>query len=171
VLLSGEEALGTLLALAVAERLGFPLLGAELGRARRKIIDAFPAAERKRIAPLRERVFVGPPASAPVRASYRHPMGVAIQRLQAAFVAERVIEAEYAKESGSVDRRRLEPHAIVVNWPAWYLIAFDTGKSAARTFRLDRFRGVTVLGESFRARPREVAAELLDDPRISISAL
>ena len=81
VLLSGEEALGTLLALAVAERLGFPMLGAELGRARRKIIDAFPALERRRIAPLRERVFVGPPASAAVRQSYTHPSGAVIERL------------------------------------------------------------------------------------------
>ena len=106
-----------------------------------------------------------------MRGSYTHPSGAVIQRLQAAFVAERVVEAEYEKNPGAVVVRRIEPHAIVVNWPAWYLIALDLEKKAARTFRLDRFRRVTPTGESFRPRPRGVAAELIDDPRVSVSPL
>src|SRR5919107_3459603 len=63
VLLSRDEALCTLLALAISEKLGFPMFGPEVGRARRRIADAFPAAERRRIAPLRERIFIGQAAS------------------------------------------------------------------------------------------------------------
>jgi biotin operon repressor len=44
VLLARDEALGTLLGLAVAERLGLPMFAAELGRARRRLAGAFPAA-------------------------------------------------------------------------------------------------------------------------------
>jgi len=46
VLLSRDEALCTLLGLAVAEKLGFPMFAPEVARARRKIADAFPTAER-----------------------------------------------------------------------------------------------------------------------------
>lgn len=161
VLLSREEALCTLLALAVAERLGFPMFGAEVGRARRRIADAFPAAERRRIAPLRERILVGAPASAAVRASYGEPAGAAVRRLQAAFVDERVVRARYVTEDGREGVRLLEPHALVINWPAWYVVGHDRGRDALRTFRLDRFVAVEVQAETFRPRPQEVAAELL----------
>lgn len=161
VLLSREEALCTLLALAVAERVGFPMFGAEAPRARRKLVDAFPTAERRRIAPLRERILVGQPASAAVRASYVEPAPPVVRRLQAAFVDERVVVAGYAAEDGRVTTRRLEPHVLLVNWPAWYVIGHDHLRGAARTFRLDRFVAVEEQAETFRPRPQEVAAELV----------
>ena len=161
VLLSRDEALCTLLGLAVAERMGFPMFAADIARARRKVADAFPAAERKRIAPLRERIFVGQPASAAVRASYREPAAAPMRPLQAAFVEERLVRASYAREDGTATERRLEPHALVINWPAWYLVAFDHLRGESRTFRLDRFIAVAAEDERFRARPREVMRDLL----------
>lgn len=161
VLLSSEEAFCTLLSLAVIERLGFPMFAGDVARARRKIVDAFPAAERRRIGPLRERVFVGPNASASVRGSYGAPVAGPMRGLQVAFVAERTIVAEYAKEGGERSVRRIEPHALLINWPAWYLLAFDHLRGELRTFRLDRFVRVEVEGTSFRPRPLEVARALL----------
>ena len=161
VLLSRDEALCTLLSLAVAEKLDFPMFAPEIARARRRIVDAFPAAERRRLAPLRERIFVGAPASAAVRQSYRPPAAAPTRQLQVAFVAERIIRAEYAKEGGESSSRRLEPHALVINWPAWYLMAWDHLRGESRTFRLDRFRSVDPERETFRPRPREIVGALL----------
>src|SRR5690242_14609521 len=45
VLLSSEEALCTLLSLAISEKLAFPMFAADLARARKKIVDAFPTSE------------------------------------------------------------------------------------------------------------------------------
>ena len=160
VLLSRDEALCTLLGLAVAERLGFPRFAADIGRARRKIADAFPAAERRRIAPLRERIFVGEAASAQVRGSYGEPAATPTRRLQVAFVEERLVRAEYASEGGTSSQRRLEPHALVINWPAWYLLAFDHLRGEPRTFRLDRFASVEVEAETFRPRARQLVLDL-----------
>ena len=95
VLLAREEALGALLGLAVVERLGMPVFAAELGRARRRIVDAFPTGERRRLAPLRERILVGEPASAEVRRSYGEPSRAAMRPLQAAFVDAQVVRAVY----------------------------------------------------------------------------
>ena len=161
VLLSRDEALCTLLGLAVAERLGFPMFGPELGRARRKIADAFPAAERRRIAPLRERIFVGAPASPAVRASYAEPAAPPMRRLQVAFVEEHVVRAAYAREDGTTSERRLEPHALVINWPAWYLLAWDHLRAEPRTFRLDRFASVEAEAEQFRPRARQLVEAVL----------
>jgi predicted DNA-binding transcriptional regulator YafY len=162
VLLSREEALCALLGLAIAERLGFPMFAAEVGRARRKLVDAFPTSERRRIAPLRERILIGAPASPAVRGVYAEPAGTPMRRLQAAFVEERVVTAAYIREDGQASVRRLEPHVLVINWPAWYLMAHDHLRGEPRTFRLDRFTAVDVEPETFRPRPRTIARELLE---------
>lgn len=171
VLLSRDEALGTLLALAVAERLGFPMFAGDLARARRRIVDAFPAVERRRLAPLRERVFIGPPASPAVRGSYAQPTGAATRRLQSAFVEERVVVATYARQDGTSAARRLEPHALVINWPAWYLLAFDHSRGAPRTFRLDRFASVEVEAATFRPRARELVQATLGGSGVEIERI
>lgn len=168
VLLADDEALCALLALTVSERLGMPMFAPAVARARRKLASAFPEHERRRIAPLRERIFVGRPASRAVRESYRQPLAAITRPLQDAFVAERAIEAEYVRDDGTVTSRRLEPHALVINWPAWYLMAFDQSRGAPRTFRLDRFRDVRPLPTTFRPRPHQVMRELLDAPGVDL---
>ena len=162
VLLSRDEALCTLLGLAVAEKLGFPMFAPELARARRRIADAFPTAERRRIAPLRERILIGDPASAHVRQSYREPATAPMRRLQVAFVDERVVRAQYIKEGGTTTERRLEPHALIINWPAWYVLAHDLVRGESRTFRLDRFERVDIEQETFRPRAQEFYREMVE---------
>ena len=160
--LSSQEALGTLLSLAISERLSFPMFSPELAHARKKIVDAFPTRERRVLAPLRERILVGPSASAAVRGSYREPDRAVMRPLQAAFVREIVVRTRYVRENGDVTERRVEPHAMVINWPAWYLLGYDHLRAQPRTFRFDRFLAVELEeGSTFRARPGDVAAALL----------
>ena len=162
VLLSSEEALCTLLSLAISEKLGFPMFSSEVSRARKKIVDAFPTAERKRIAPLRQRIFVGRPASDGVRANYSSPISPVMRQLQVAFVTERLVRAQYVKETGEASDRRVEPHALMIMWPAWYLLAYDHLRGEPRGFRFDRFQSAHVEAETtFRARPREIATAVL----------
>lgn len=158
VLLSREEALGTLVALAIAERLDQPMFAEDVARARRRIVDAFPAAERRRLGPLRERVIVGAPASAAVAASYRPPARAPLRAVQAAFVDARQLQVAYVRADGGDSHRRVEPHALLINWPAWYLLAFDHHRGAPRTLRLDRIREATVLAIPFTPRPRDLLA-------------
>jgi predicted DNA-binding transcriptional regulator YafY len=164
VMLSSEEALCTLLSLAISEKLSFPMFSADVSRARKKIVDAFPTSERKRIAPLRERVFVGRQASANVGGSYGVPDPTVMRRLQVAFVREVTVRADYVKENGESSNRRVEPHAMLIVWPAWYLLAFDHLRGEPRTFRFDRFVSIDAEEESrFRPRPREIASKLLGE--------
>ena len=156
VVLPPEEALAALLGLALSERLGLPLFSAGLAHARAKLIDAFPVAQRKRLAPLRERILVGPSASEPVRRSYGTPRKAPMQALQSAFLHEHEATCVYRREDGRRTSRRIEPHAILLNWPAWYLLAFDHLRGEARTFRLDRFESVHEEETSFRPHARKM---------------
>ena len=156
VLLAPEEALGVLLSLAIAEGLGLPMFGRGLRAARLKLVAAFPAAERQQLQALRRRVLVGAAASAEVRASYVSPDRRVTEVLQSAFVREQVVEMEYERGDGERTTRPVEPHALLLNWPAWYLLGFDRMRESTRTFRLDRIRRVRVLSERFRPVPRRI---------------
>ena len=169
VLLSREEALCTLLGLAVAEKLGMPLFASELGRARRKIGDAFPSVEQRRLAPLRERIFVGQPASAAVRASYGRADAGVTRRLQSAFVELRVVTVGYSREDGHRSVRSVEPHALVINWPAWYLLARDLERGVTRTFRLDRFISVDPENATFTSMAPAMVREVLESSGVAFA--
>jgi predicted DNA-binding transcriptional regulator YafY len=160
VLFSRDEALTVLLGLAIAENVGFPLFAREIRRARVTITDAFPARERKRIAPLRERIFVGSPASVAVRESYSTPAAAPMRQVEVAFTEEKLLAIDYAREDRSVSSRTVEPHVLVINAPAWYLLAHDHYRGGTRTFRLDRIRHAEALDTTFRARPGELIATL-----------
>lgn len=158
--LSAEEALGVLLGLAVSQALAFPMFGGALGPARTKIVHAFPSAERQRLKGLRERVLVGAPASDAVRSSYGAVNGRAMRELERAFVRARVVRMEYRKPGGAAAPRDVEPHALLLNWPVWYVLAFDRTRDDARTFRLDRIESVRMEPAEFRPRARAIARDV-----------
>lgn len=171
VLLARDEALATLVALAVAERLGLPLFGDDLARARRRLVDAFPQGERRRLAPLRERVVVGAPASPEVAASYGTPAAPVMRALQVAFVETRHLAMQYRRSDGRLRARTVEPHVLLINWPAWYVLAWDHSRAAARTFRVDRIAAATVEADTFTARPAALLADAARDVLASVAAV
>lgn len=159
---SAEEALATLLGLAVAASLEFPMFAADIRSARTRLVAAFPGSERQRLRRLRERVLVGPAASGLVRESYGVPDPSAMRVLQAAFVRDRVAEIDYRKPGEPPVPREVEPHAMLLNWPAWYLLAHDRLRQDVRTFRLDRVHGVRPSTETFVPRPAVIAQTMSD---------
>jgi predicted DNA-binding transcriptional regulator YafY len=171
VLLSTEEGLGTLLSLAISEKVGMPMFTGGIARARRKIVDAFPERERRRIRPLRDRIVIGPAASPQVRDSYGNPASAPMRALEQAFVSEHLLRAKYVRQDGTQSDRRLEPHAMLINWPAWYLLAVDHLRGEPRTFRFDRFLAVQPLPDSFRAQPAVIARAVLDERAGPISVV
>jgi predicted DNA-binding transcriptional regulator YafY len=62
----------------------------------------------------------------------------------------------YRSRDGSESRRRVEPHSLVNLRQRWYLVAWDCGRTAWRTFRVDRIERVAPSGGSFA--PRELPA-------------
>lgn len=82
---------------------------------------------------LQPRVRTGDPAFTPIYAAVR---------------SGRAVTFEYRKDpAGNVERRNVQPWGLVSFRARWYLVGFDTERSAVRTFRLSRIAGkVTALG-------------------------
>jgi predicted DNA-binding transcriptional regulator YafY len=71
---------------------------------------------------------------------------------------------DYQAHSGNASRRDVEPYRLVHDRQRWYLVAWDTGRDAWRTFRADRIEPRPPAGPRFtpRALPpdREIAAQV-----------
>jgi predicted DNA-binding transcriptional regulator YafY len=158
--LSHREALTLLMGLASAETLGAPLLAGELRSLRTKLGALFPPQARKGLNSLRDRILIGPAASAAVQASWRTPAAVHLSPLQDALFGQYLLNVQYVDAEQRTSQRRIEPQYLLMNAPAWYVLAWDTDKEAARCFRLDRLRRVQPLNEQFLLRP---AALLMPD--------
>lgn len=156
VQLDEHELLDLVLALALAERLRSPLLLGHARAVRHKLAASFPPEQRRRLERVRRRVLIGEVASPAVRASWVEPRPGVVRTLHAAFLAQRALVFDYAAERGTSGRREVEPHYLLLNWPAWYVLVWDRGRSAGRSLRLDRIHAASPTPDAFALRRPEV---------------
>lgn len=70
-----------------------------------------------------------------------------------AFLQKRLIGFEYSDAKGRRTRREVEPQAMLILLPLWYLVAWDPAREDFRHFRMDRIsRPHSVEGTTFRRR-------------------
>ncbi len=146
-----REALDLLLALAIGERSRSPLLLSSLKGLRQKIGMAFPPEERFRISRLRRRILHAPPASRRIAESLTVPRPAVLGPIQDGFFEQRAIEVEY-QTANERTTRLVEPHYLLLAWPAWYLLVWDHLRGAIRTLRLDRIDAARLTDQVFRLR-------------------
>lgn len=158
--LDQREVVDLLLALAVAESMGSPLLLKSVRSVRRRLGAAFPPQRRKAIARLRTRILVGAAASVPVASTWRPVSSRVVAPLQDAFFARVVARLEYVDLEGRRTQRTVEPQALLLNPPVWYVLCWDRERQGGRSLRLDRIESVTPTAEGFVDRE---PATLLDD--------
>ena len=76
------------------------------------------------------------------------------QVVSGAVAEHRVLELEYYKESeDELVTRRVEPYVLMNGRESWYVHAWDLGRDASRTFRLDRIKTARATDETFVPRP------------------
>ena len=160
--LDHREALDLLLALAVGERMESPLLLSSLKALRQKIAMAFPPEERARVGRLRRRVLHGRPASARVASTWTTPRPAIIPAVQDGFFEQRAVQLAY-ESNGEMTSRLVEPHYLLLTWPAWYLLVWDHSRSAVRTLRLDRIASARLTDRAFSLRPLDSMLEVARD--------
>ena len=148
--LSHHEIIEMLLALAVVENLKSPLFTSRLKSIRQKIASIFPESQRKLIAGIRHRLLVGESASNYVSVSYATPKASAAKVVSECFMERYAMEIQYQDENNAVTNRMVEPHYILLNWPAWYVLCWDHLRDDVRLFRLDRILKSIKSNERFR---------------------
>jgi len=153
IALSPGEAVDLLVSLAVAEQVKSPLLMANLAPVRRKLIASFSPESRHRIARLRARILIGPVVSASVLTRYAPPEPKVVEALHLTFLMRRAARIRYRSDRGETTTRVIEPHYLMLNFPVWYVLAWDRLRGGIRTFRCDRTEAAEALEEGFSLRP------------------
>lgn len=115
-----------------------------------KVLASVPPARARSLRGLLRRVVVGAPATPRIREA----LGVASPELLTAFeravASDRCLAFDYVDRHGATTRRLVEPHGLLIEVPAWYLLTRDAATGLARTFRMDRVRRARVDARPFR---------------------
>ena len=150
--LNYSEAVDLLVSLGVAGQMKSPLLMANLGSVRRKLMASFSPSMKHNINRLKSRILIGESASPFVLSAFSAPSADVVEQLHQAFLMMRRINISYRAENGSKTERTIEPHYLLLNYPVWYVLAWDHLRDEVRTFRCDRIESAHVLDEGFRLR-------------------
>lgn len=162
--LNYREAIDLLVSLAVAEELQL----AHLASIRHKLAASFGPELRTRVAALRKRILIGPLASTAVLGGFALPARAETDRVFRAFVERRRLRFAYVDGAGARSRRLAEPQLLVLNFPVWYLTAWDCERHAVRSFRLDRIGQSVVESEAFALRPAHIFRAAVEEDGLRV---
>ncbi|WP_417477126.1 helix-turn-helix transcriptional regulator [Maricaulis sp.] len=151
--LSYAEAVDLLISIAVAEQMQSPLFLGNLASIRRQLIASFSSDRRERVERLKSRILIGYTASATVQNTMGAADLRAIQPLHQGFLDQTAIRIRYKAESGKTTAREIEAHYLVLNYPVWYVLAFDKLRAACRVFRCDRILAANATETPFDIQP------------------
>ena len=151
--LGAEEVVALVLSVAMIRAAPWMPFASPAETALAKIEGALPPERVSELRRLLERVLIGDPM-------HEVPLSVGridpdlLQAFERAFSQSRLLRFDYRDRYGQASHRRVEPHAVLVKAPLWYVVAWDTQKNEPRTFRMDRMTAPVVLDDtSFLPRP------------------
>ena len=152
--LSYGEAVDLLISLAVAEQMQSPIFLSQLGSVRRQLVASFSADKRFQVDQVKARILIGRAASTAVQQTVVEGRPRVMRDVHQAFLARHAIDITYTSDGGGATDRRIEPHYLLLNYPVWYVLAWDHLREAPRTFRYDRIEASEPCPDSFRLRPK-----------------
>jgi predicted DNA-binding transcriptional regulator YafY len=164
--LAAEEVVGLIVSVALLLATPWMPFASEAERALTMIEKSLPGLRARELRRLLERVLVGEPASGDVAgvpgAVDRNVLG----QFERAFREQLILAFEYRDREGRSSRRRVEPQALLVRAPLWYVIAWDASRDALRLFRMDRIQHPSVVeGQQFERRALALVAGVCPDAR------
>jgi predicted DNA-binding transcriptional regulator YafY len=154
LLLSDEEVIQAIVAFAIAEKVQSPLLTQSMESLRNKFSLFLGDKQQTRVNSVRNRILVGDNSSEQVLASYTPNHMLIPSCVTQSFFNLELLDIKYVSETKDQSCRIIEPQFLLLNWPVWYVLAWDVAKSAVRMFRVDRIITAQVIAETFRERPK-----------------
>lgn len=110
-----------------------------------KVLASLPKDRARVLRALGKRVVVGRPASVRIYSQLGSPSRELLAAVERCFAEGLCLAFDYVDRNGNPTSRTAEPHGLLVEPPAWYLLCRDLGKGAVRMFRLDRIRRARAL--------------------------
>jgi predicted DNA-binding transcriptional regulator YafY len=151
--LTTEEVMALLLSVALQRAAPWLPFATRAQEAVAKIERVLPAAGVRELRRMLQRVLIGEPAPAATLATVGRVDPDLLQVFERCFNGGRVMRFAYSDREGRRTRRRVEPHALLVRAPIWYIVGWDSLRDAPRTFRMDRIRSPLVDEATFMPRP------------------
>jgi predicted DNA-binding transcriptional regulator YafY len=150
LLLDEDEAIAIAVGLRTAARASVTGIEETSVRALVKLEQVLPAHLRRRVAALGSATVVAPGTGPTV-----DPQDLTV--IAAACRDSECLRFAYRSRDGTPTRRDVEPHSVVNYWRRWYLVGWDRGREAWRTFRVDRLSRPAATGVRFT--PRRLPAK------------
>ncbi len=144
--LNYQELIDLLLSLAIMEKVGSSLFLQHLDAIKDKIASAFPPEQRSQIQDLRKRILISDCTSEQKIDRNITPIS---DHISAGFFGQKMVDITYRDEHLNQTTRKIEPHYLFLNWPIWYILAYDHLRKDVRCFRLDRIQSATVTNQNF----------------------
>ena len=145
LLLDDEEAIAIAVGLRTAARASVAGIEETAVRALVKLAQVLPAHLRRRVGALGSATFTRPVVGPTVEPQH-------LTVIAAACRDTARLRFGYRSREGVDSRREVEPHALVNHGRRWYLVAWDRGRDAWRTFRVDRLARPASTGLRFTPR-------------------
>jgi predicted DNA-binding transcriptional regulator YafY len=142
LLLEDDEAIAIAVGLRTAARASVSGIEETAVRALVKLEQVLPAHLRRRVTAL-SAATISVPAAGPTV----DPQDLTM--IAAACRDSECVRFAYETRDGTESRRLVEPHALVNLGRRWYLVAWDRGREAWRTFRVDRLTRPSAAGRRF----------------------
>lgn len=118
-----------------------------------KIEKALPADKLKDLRAFLECLHIGQLSSLQDLSDMEKMDPELLPAFEAAFLGRQFIRFDYRDAEGRKTRREVEPQAMLILPPLWYLVGWDPTRTDFRHFRMDRISNPeTVPGISFRRR-------------------
>jgi predicted DNA-binding transcriptional regulator YafY len=112
-----------------------------------KLFASLPRDRARELRHFTKRIAVGPPATQRVLETLGTASEELLVAFEEAFRRNCCLAFEYTDRTDRSTQRIVEPHGLLVEPPAWYLLTRDTASGDARMFRMDRVRRVRVLAD------------------------
>ena len=145
LLLDDEEAIAIAVGLRTAARASVAGIEETAVRALVKLEQVLPAHLRRRVGALGSATFTLPVVGPTVEPQHLTVIAAACRDTER-------LRFRYRSREGVDSRREVEPHALVNHGRRWYLVAWDRGRDAWRTFRVDRLARPASTGLRFKPR-------------------
>ena len=158
--LNHQEVVELILSLAIMESLQSPLLTSNLKGIKQKLFQAFPQKQRSAVSNIRKRIMIGDNARANVVSHYTAPIQRISESIAESFLRQNCLEIEYQSEAGERTVRVIEAQYILLNWPIWYILAWDHLRSSSRVFRIDRIKNTRIVDGSFQLRQKQLFTDI-----------
>ncbi len=151
--LTANEVFALLISVAVLRASGSLPFGGLADAGLAKIERALPRERIRDLREILERLYVGPAAIERLRATLGPPHPDLLAVFERGFLERRRMAFDYVDRKDRRSEREVEPQALLVLPPVWYIVGYDPARQDFRQFRMDRIDRPRLLdGTGFRRR-------------------